>query len=365
MKIKILKEDLLNGLQTVQSVVSVKTTLPILMNILLKTSDKERIKLTATDLDSGISCLVKCEVLEEGSITIPAKKALDIVKELPDQPITITAKKNNMVTIECGRSFFKIIGLPETEFPELPSFKDCESIKIPQQLFKEMINMTCFAVSRDEARYILNGIYLIIDNDIRMVATDGRRLACITRDFPQQKPETQKKVVIPGKTVNELIRTLTETGEVEILFSNNQIIFQLQDTVIISRLIEGEYPDYTQVIPKEVDNKINIDKEDFLSATRRAGLLTSKSSQAVSINMSKNKMIISKNSPELGEVKEEIDVKYPGNELNIGFNPSYITDVLKNIKEENITLELISPEKPGVIRTKDRYVYVVLPMQIN
>jgi len=364
MRFKTNKGDLYEAIQKVQNAISTKTTLPILANILLEAS-KNSLKITATDLDMGISSSIPIATEVEGAITIPAKKFIDIIKELPTSgSITITAKKNNMVTIECGKIIFKIIGLPKTEFPQPPTFKNKDMIMLPQGFLKNMISMTSFAVSRDETRYVLNGTLLVIKNKtIKLVATDGRRLAVVEKELPKETI-LHKQVVVPTKAMQELSKLLKEEGEVKILFDENQILFDLGNTKTISRLIEGEFPNYEQVIPKEVKEKITVNKEAFLSAAKRALILTNQDSMAIKLDITKSRMAVSKNTPYMGEVKEELGVVYNGKDISVGFNPTYIIEVLKNINVKEVGLELADNDKPGVIRLGNEYVYVVLPMQI-
>jgi len=364
MKIEVDKNTLLKGVSTAQNAISIRSTLPILSNILLE-AGKDELTIIGTDLDMGIISSIPVKTSSPGSITVPAKKFLDIIKELPESTVSISVRKNNMTHITCENTHFKIMGIPKDDFPKLPEFKDRESITIDQSTLKTMLNMTSFAISRDETRYILNGVHVSIKkNLIQMVATDGRRLALIQRQIDQQKG-INKKTIIPAKTAQELSRNLKDEGKVSVSFGENQVMFDLGDSVIISRVIEGEFPDYEQVIPKENKDKAVVEREKFLLAARRASLLTSQDSQAIKIDLNKDKMIISKNSPDIGEAREELDVKYGGSPFSIGFNPSYLIDVLKNLKEESVGFEVQNPEKPGVIRLKDDYIYVVLPMQLT
>lgn len=363
MKIDVSKTALLKSITSVQNAISLRSALPILSNILLETA-KDGLSVVGTDLDIGIISTVPVNITTPGSITVPAKRFVDIIKELPDANISISIKKNNMVHITCENAQFKIMGIPKDEFPKLPEFKDKDTIKLSQSLFKSMLNMTAFAMSRDETRYILNGVYMVIKkNFLRMVATDGRRLALIEREIELEK-SIEKNLIIPAKAIQELIRNLKDEGDIRIAFGGNQVMFDLGDPVIISRLIEGEFPNYEQVIPKEAKDKVVVDRAGLLLATKRVGLLTTQDSQAVKLDIEKDKMVISKNSPDIGEATEEIAVNYSGSPLSIGFNPNYIIDVLKNLNEQTVGFELQDPEKPGVIRTKEKYVYVVLPMQL-
>jgi len=363
MKIKIAKEDLAQGIQVVQNVVSSKATLPILSNMLIETTKNGHLKLNTTDLDLGISCEIPVETIEEGVITIPAKRFSDIVKEMPAGDISLNVKKNNQVDIEGNKCRFKLTGLPREEFPKFPEFKDKEAITIGQQELKEMLKMTSFAVSHEESRYVLNGVLLeISDSNMVLVATDGRRMAKIERKL--QKPiKKDIEVIIPIKAIQEINRNLKEDGNVTFVTGTNQILFDIDGVLIASRIIEGDFPNYNQVIPKPASPKIKINTQEFLSAIKRANLLSTPDFQAVKFEVFKDKVIVSKTTPEVGESREEVAAEYGGSELIVGFNPHFLIDVLKNIKEETIEVEMVGPDKPIVIRLGD-YLYLALPMRL-
>ena len=365
MEITIPKELLVEGIQTVQNAVSQKSSLPILSNVLLE-AEGGKVNLTATDLDIGISFSGETSVEKDGAITIPAKKFFDIVRSLPDEsPVSLSMKKNNFVTIKSAKANFRIIGLPKEEFPNLPEFKDQDSIAIEQKTLKEMITLTDFAISRDDTRYVLNGTLMVVKGDsITMVATDGRRLAVIKKKM-DRKTLVERTVIVPTKTIQEVKRMLADEGDVTIKFSENQILFSFPSSVVISRLIEGEYPNYQKVIPEKTGVEVAVRKEDFLNAVRRASIFTEQDSMAIRFSVKRKKIIISKNTPYLGEAKEEVDAEFNGQEeLDIGFNPRYLIDVLKNLEEDDVILELSDSAKPGVIRRGEEYTYVVLPMQL-
>ncbi|MCD4780126.1 MAG: DNA polymerase III subunit beta [Candidatus Omnitrophica bacterium] len=362
MKIKISKENLLAGIQTVYNIVSNKISLPILSNILLQTKDNKLI-LNATDLDIGISCEVPVDIVGEGGITIPAKRFSDIVKELPQGEITINAKKNNQVDIEGQLCRFKLNGLPKDEFPKFPEFKDKEVFQLDQELLKEMFQLTAFAVSHEESRYVLNGVLLeIIDNHIKIVATDGRRLAKIQK---QLKNVTKKEisVILPIKAVQEIMRNLTDEGVVSFVVGSNQVLFDIDSVLIATRVIEGDFPNYNQVIPKETTTKIKVLTKDILSAIRRANLLATPDFQAIKFEVFKDKLVVSKQTPDIGESREEVVIEYTGEELVVGFNPQYLIDYLKNINEKYSFMELLGTDKPAIFRMAD-YLYLALPMRI-
>ena len=369
MKITTSKDNLLKGIQIVQNAVSSKSTLPILSHILLE-AKKDGIKLIATDLEIGVSVKVEGEVTEEGAITIPARKFSEIVKELSnEEPLQISVKKSQAITIESDKSYFRLMGLLKEDFPQLPEFpahtsKSADFVKMPQRLLKNMIQLTSFAMSHDETRYVLNGIlFSFKDKALKLVATDGRRLAVIEKQTPEIG-STKKDAIVPMKTIQELSRNLGDEGEVIFCFKENQLQINLGQVTITSRLIEGEYPNYEQVIPKKMKEEFKIRTQDFLQATRRASILASQDSQSIKINILKDKMIITKNAPELGEAREELEVDYKGGELAIGFNPSFLIDVLKNVDGDNVRFSFIDPEKPAMIRSGEDYTYIVLPMQV-
>jgi len=362
MKIKILKQNFLKNIQHVQNIISSKNSLPILSNILIE-AGKNNVTLTSTDLDIGVSSTLETEVEEEGAITIPAKRFNDIIKELPDEDISISTMKNNSMIIKCSKCVFKIIGLPKEEFPKLPEFKDEPSVIIKQSVLKNMISMTHFSMSRDETRYVLNGaLFLFKGKKLTIVTTDGKRLSLVKKDV--EKDGLNKAIIVPSKAIYELNRILGDDGDMRIIFSENQVKFDLKNITVISRLIEGDFPNYEQVVPKEPQEKIMIQRGQFLDGIRRAALLTTQDSQSVKFEILKNKIVVSKSSPNIGEVREEVDTVYKGHEITVGFNPNYIIDVLKVLPQDEIALEVFGPDKPAVIRIEDWFICLALPMQL-
>ncbi|MBL7151029.1 MAG: DNA polymerase III subunit beta [Candidatus Omnitrophica bacterium] len=363
MKIVVEKEILLNGIQTVQNIITAKSALPILLNILIETQ-QGKLRLTATDLDVGINCVIPVDVQEAGAITVPAKRFSDIIKELPSENINLTTKKNNSVIIEAESCQFKIMGLARDEFPKLPEFKDKEVVRLEQGVLKEILRLVSFAASMDETRYILNGIlFKVSKNNLTLVATDGKRLAIIEKRI-HQEANKEVSIIVPIKTIHELNRNLKDEGDLSLMLGSNQVLFDMGDVIIISRLIEGEFPDYQQVIPPPSNNKIMINRSQFMLAVKRAALLSTPDYQAVKLEVFKNKLVVSKSTPDIGESREEVPVDYQGKEMVVGFNPNYLVDVLKNINQEEVGFELTDSEKPGVIRV-DGYVYIVLPMRLS
>lgn len=365
MKISVDKESFLQAISKVQNIINPKTSLPILSNVLLETSGLTKLKLTATDLDIGVISQTPARIEEPGSITVPAKKFFEIIRELPEGEIHIVIKKNNSVNIDCNGCFFKLMGLPKEEFPQLPDFKNKDTLSFNQVELLRMLELTAFAISHDETRYVLNGVLLEIEEQVlKLVATDGRRLATISKKIISTPINKKQSAIIPNKTIVELMRNLHQAEEeVKFIITENQALFEISSTSIISRLIEGEFPNYKQVIPKENPYKARIDRLLFSSALRRASLLTTTDFQAVRLELFKDKMIVSKATPDLGESREEIAMQYQGKEMVIGFNPYYFIEALKNLNVPEVNIEFSEPDKPALLQQED-YLYVVLPMRI-
>jgi DNA polymerase III subunit beta len=362
MKIKVNKEELLGGIQVVSNIVSSKATLPILSNMLVEAKDGI-LKMNTTDLDIGICCELPVNSFEQGAITIPAKKFSDIIRELPSGDVVIYARKNNQVEIEGVNCKFKLNGLPREEFPKFPEFKDKDAVLIKQSDLKEMIRLTSFAVSYEESRYVLNGILLEVQGDIaRMVATDGRRLAKIEKKLLQPAAK-DISIIIPIKAVAEINRNLKDNGNCTVIAGVNQVLFNIDGILIATRIIEGEFPNYKQVIPKEIPAKVKVKTSDLLAAIRRANLLSTPDFQAIKFELFKEKLVISKTTPDVGESREEVSVEYGQTELMVGFNPQFFIDALKNLSDEHIYLEFLGPDKPCVLRLRD-YLYLALPMRL-
>ena len=367
MKIKFNKENLVKATQILSTVVTTKTPLVILNNVLMETVSEKEVKLSATDLEVSVSIKIPAEVTEQGCITIPAKKFNDIIREIPDKdPIQLDVKKNNNIIIESGQCFFKLIGLPKDDFPRIPDLEKAEEIKISLEAFSNMLDLTSFSVSYDDTRPSLKGVLFIIkDNTITLVATDGRRLAKI-KDKTLSNLKTEYKAIVPTKTIQELSRSLSREQEIKIYLDSNQIGFSFNGITIISRLIEGNFPDYNQIIPKEVETQLKINREQLFSAVKRTSLLTTHISQKIRMDLFKNKIVVLGSSVELGEAKEEIEIEKQEKEMSIAVNPNYLTDVLKNIPTEDVLLELTETEKPMALKIDGMdYIYVVMPMKLD
>ena len=369
MNLTIAKDQLLAGLQSVQNVVSTRTTLPILSNVLLK-AEGSRLELTATDLDVTITCSVEATVKKAGATTLPVKKLFGIGRELASAEIDLEVDDKNVCTLRSGSSFFKIRGLGPEEFPPLPKFKEDKKVVLPQEKVKGMLKKTSFAISTDESRYVLNGIFFSLkEHKLTMVATDGRRLALVDEevDLPTNG---QGEFIVPAKAVNELNRLMLDNGEVEIKFSDNQAAFTLKDdkgnaTLVITKLIEGNYPNYRQVIPGEAKERVTLVRDEFLHALRRAELMTSEKQNSVKLSFTKNNLAITANSPDVGEARESMAINYKGKEITVAFNPGYVIEPLTALTTDEVFFELIDELSPGVLKINEPFLYVVMPMRLS
>jgi DNA polymerase III subunit beta len=369
MNLTISKEQIINGLQAVQNVVSNRTTLPILSNVLLR-AEGDKLELTATDLDVTIACSVEAKVTKPGASTVPVKKLFGIVRELGNSEIDLEVDDKNVCSIRSGASFYKINGLSADEFPPMPKFKEDKKVELPQEKVRGMMKKTSFAISTDESRYVLNGIFISLkDHKMTMVATDGRRLALVDEEVDVSE-KSQGEFIAPAKAVGELNRLLQDKGNVEIRYTDNQASFTLKDekngsVLIVTKLIEGNYPNYRQVIPNEVKERVSLGREEFLHALKRAEIMTRDKSNSVKLTFGKNNLAITANSPEVGEARESIAINYKGKEMAIAFNPKYMIDPLNALTNDEVFIELIDELSPGVLKINGPFLYVVMPMRLS
>jgi DNA polymerase-3 subunit beta len=364
MKFSATKENLLEGLQQVQNVVSTRTTLPILSNVLLQAKEGA-VHLTTTDLDVGVRGSFEANVDKVGATTLPARRLFTIIRELPSSEIAIEVDGKNAASIRSGQSFFKILGLPEEEFPPLPKFENAKVVTMRQKDLHDGLRKTAYAISTDETRYVLNGVlFSFKENKLTLVATDGRRLAMldIELEFPRSH---EAEIIVPTKAVTELQRLLKDDGEVKISVGSGQIAFDLNNTLLVSKLIEGNYPNYKQVIPSEAKERVTLERETFLNSLRRVSLLASDKSNSIKLNFSKNNIEITANTPEVGEARESLPVAYKGRDFSIAFNPEFLMAPLRNLTEDEVFFDLIDEMSPGVLKIQTPFLYVLMPMRVS
>ncbi len=371
MKLRIKKEEILKGLQRIQGVVDKKNTMPILSNMLLQ-ADARGVEIIATDLEIGLRGRYAAEVEQPGAVTVSAKKMYEIVRELPEENIQLKAEENNSIRIVSGHSQFKLVGLPKEEYPSMPDVAEEGMITIASETLRDMIKKTIYASGENDARYVLNGLFLNLSPansgiNIRMVGTDGHRLSLIDRHVEASHKE--ESVIIPRKAMLELRRLLEEDATQEgfqIGLSKNHALFKRDGLVMVSKLIDGNYPNYQQVIPKQNTKKVAVSKDLFTHAVKRVSILSKEKTNAVKLQLESGTLALSTNNPEVGEANEELSVEYKGDGLTIGFNSRYLLDVLNAMDSSNVTLELNDPLSPCLIKEEghEGYRCVVMPMRV-
>lgn len=364
MKIASSKSDLLEGINIVQKAVSSKSTLKILEGILIEAGDS--LKLTGNNLEIGIECIIEADIREKGSIVIDSKMFGEIIRKLPESEVFIQTFENNKVLIECENSRFEIMGLSPEGYPALPQIEKHGCFSIKQNELKEMIRQTIFSVSTEESRPILTGcLFELKDDELSIVAIDGFRLALRKTQLESQQGNFQ--VVVPGKTLSEIAKILQQTEDkVEIYFTNNQIMFDLGNCKIVSRLLQGEYLNYKSIIPEDYLTKTVVKTNDLLSSIERASLIITSEEKKypVRFNIVQNSFLITSNT-ETGSVREEIPSDMTGNPLSIGFNPKFFIEALKAIDDEAINLLFTNNVGPCCIKPleRDSYIYMILPVR--
>ena len=345
MKFTITREQLQEGLVAVAASVPTKTTLPVLSNILLEAT-RDGIRLSGTDLDIAVSTTVNASVDQEGAITLPARKLVEIIRELPSAAIRVTASGEQRVTIECGRSKFKLLGLPREEFPAFPAVKFDSSWRTSSGDLQKLIGHVAFAASTEESRPILNGVlWELRPERMRMVATNGHRLARMDVPSAATGGSSQADLIVPPKALEQIRRLFGSDEQVEIARSENHLGFRSEKTQIFTRLIEGPYPNYEQVIPRDNDKTATADKAALTSALRRMSIVASDQTHRIRMAFANGSCKLSVQTPDLGEAQEEVTVSYDGEPLEIGFNASYMLEILKYMPTDEVKMTFKAPER--------------------
>ena len=366
------KDVLLKGLGRVQSIVEKRNTIPILANVLME-ADQAELMLTATDLEVGMRASYPATVRAPGKITVSAKKLYEIIRELPDAEVTVTAKENCWIEIRCGKAVFNIVGLAADEFPYFPLPEKEQLIPVATGLLREVVDRTAFAMSTDETKYNLNGIYFRSLEEggrrmLRLVATDGHRLALMQKELDCTAiPELRTGVILPRKGIQEL-KKLAEDGEGEVFigFKDNNAVLKKERTLVVMRLVDGEFPDYNRVIPKGNDNAARIFREPFAQALRRMSILSTERSRGVKVVLKPGILELSSSNPDLGDAREDLEIEYAGPEISIGFNARYLIDILQVQQDERVELRIRDNLSPGLIKPlqDDDSLAVVMPMRL-
>lgn len=375
MKVRIERDELLTGLQRVQGVVEKRNTMPILSNILFE-AKQDGIEIVATDLEIGVRGLYKATVIEPGGVTISARKLFEIIKEVPAGGVELTSADNNWTTIQAGKSQFKVVGLPSTEYPALPTIEREGLTPLSGDGLLELIRKTLFAAGDNDARYILNGLLVTLvsterKTSLRLVGTDGHRLAVSEQEVGKAGATSvpqEIRAIIPKKAAHEIRHLLEEGGDGEPLigFTKNLMIFRKSGLLLTSRLMEGNYPNYQQVIPKESGNKVRVNRAELESALRRVSVLSKDKTSAVKVSFGSGTMTLFTSSPDYGEASEELPARYEGDSLSTGFNARYLLDAFSVMDGETIFLQMETPLSPCLIQEPDNpgFKCVVMPIKI-
>jgi DNA polymerase III subunit beta len=371
MEITVSKFELLRELTATQGVVERKTTIPILSNYLFE-AGADKLSLTATDLDLSLRTSCNAKVKKEGSCTIPARKLHDYVKLLPDADITIKLLENHWVSIRCGRSNTKMVGMARSNFPSLPAFPTAGVVKIPARVLREMIAKTTFAIANEESRYTLNGALMVLKPEsITMVATDGHRLAHIERGGEKfEGVSGEMKTLVPKKAMDE-IKSLLDSTDVEAIdFAKDEstLFFRIGPRLLTSRQLTGQFPNYEAVLPKDNNKSVTVNCDDLTGAIQRVAQFADERSRAVRMKIEKGELKISASSTETGESEDSIETNYNGDSVTIGFNAAYLIDFLKATGSGEVRMEFKDAQSAGQLRPAEgddyKYRYIVMPMRI-
>jgi DNA polymerase-3 subunit beta len=369
MEILVRRSDLAKELHLVQGIVERKTSIPILSNVLVEARSGE-LRISATDLDVSLLCGCPAQVVEEGAVTLSAKKLYEIIRSLPESDVSLKLEKDAWTRINCERSEFRMAGLPKEDFPTLPDGRSGRAVEIPASLLKALIQRTQFAITAEDARYYLAGALLVLDKEAAaMVATDGHRLAWARRNAALKVAEPQR-VLVPRKAITELARLMDDLGPEEVVSfqqGDTHLVFSAGGRTLASKMVEAQFPAFEKVIAVSGDKRVTLGREALLSAIRRVSLLSSERGRAVRIAVESGTLEVSASSPELGEAREALAIDYAGDGAEIGFNAQYLVDFLQAVGTEQVQLELKDAESQGVLRpvgeTEGEYRYVVMPMR--
>ena len=370
MKFTVTKQALLDGLQRIQNIISTRVTLPILSNLLIETTETG-LSLVATDREVSLRTHLPVIAIEkQGSTTLPVRRLLAIIRELPVEEISFETDARHITSIRSGPSFFKIFGLAKDEFPDFPSLEEKRGFTMKQGELKAGLHKTSYAISLDTSRYVLNGIlFSFKEGSLTLVATDGRRLALCDAELGEIKYPANHECdfIVPTKAINELQRLLADDQEVRLHVGDNLVAFDLGGSVLATKLVDGKYPNYRQVIPAEATERIILEREQLLQSARRVALLSNDKSGSICLHFTENNLDITSNTPEVGEAKESLAIAYKGPNLSIAFNPDFLMDPLKNLSDDCVALELIDEMSPGVfkINSAQRFLYVLMPIRVS
>ena len=364
MEVHVDRDALLRGLQMVHNIVEPRQTMPILANVLLE-AEGEGLRLTGTDLEVGVRVSTPARVATAGAVTISARKLLDIIKELPSASLSLKVQENAWVALRCAGASYKLVGLPAEDFPPVAPSATASWITVDGKVLRAMVERTLFAVSHDESRYALNGVlFVFTESEMRLVATDGHRLALAARPLAAVKGSLSG--IVPRKAVQEIARIVGSGEDVEVAVGENQFMLRMPNVLLVARLIEGTFPNYEQVVPKSHPHHILVSRAEITSALRRVSVLSEERTKPVKFGLSPGLLKLSAYSPDFGEAEEQMEVQYAGEEMTIGFNSRYMLDALAAQESEQVMLDVKDAMSPGVVKSfeDEGSLCVIMPMRI-
>ena len=365
MEIRIAKNEFLRGLRLAQGIADRKSTMPMLANVLLRTQGKNQLLVAATDLNVSLTAELKCTAVSEGGITLGAKNLYELIANAPGDEVTLKKSDNHWAEIKSGKVVYRIVGMPDRDFPKVPDHREATYSTLESAVLKEMIERTLFSVCNDETRFHLNGVFFESDGSkSRMVSTDGHRLSKVERTIANG-PKLSAGIIIPKKGLMEIRRVLDAGPSCKLAIKTPHLFLVQEDIALAVKLIDAQFPPYEQVIPKEHKKVITVDRVRLSDALRRAQLMSSET-RGVKLAATKEGITITSDNPDLGEVREELDADYGGDAIAIGFNPKYVVELLGQMASDQITVKLGGELDPALVEPTggDAYLGVVMPMRI-
>jgi DNA polymerase-3 subunit beta len=364
MKFVVSRQELTQLIRNIQNIVPQNAPIPVLSNVLIEAEGDELI-FTATDLTVGSKCHAQAKVVERGALSVPSKRFFQLVRELTDQTLEITSSDGDMVEIRAGSSRFRLHGMDKSEYPELPNLESATRFSIPGHVLKDMFYRTSFAVSKEDSRFVLTGVLMrIFDGRAIFVGTDGKRLAktetgiCLSEDLSGE-------YILPIKAVDEIMKMLTDDEEATIYLSDDKVAIESNRSLIVTKLLAGEYPDFEQVIATQSEKKMELHREELMTLLRQISLFTGDASQSVRFTFQTGELILTANCADVGEGKVSMPVNYVDDRLEIAFNPFYFLDILKHSKDETIMLGVSDPYNPGIVTDSSSSLFIIMPMRLN
>jgi DNA polymerase-3 subunit beta len=365
MEFRIQKAEFLRGLRLAQSIADRKSTMPMLANVLLRTQGKNKLLVAATDLNVSLSAELKSVNATEGGLTLGAKALHDIIVNMPGDEISLRKADNNWAEIKAGKVAYRLVGMPDRDFPKIPDHREASFVEVESTLLREMVDRTLFSVCNDETRFHLNGVLFESTGSLaRMVSTDGHRLSKVERKL-EGGPQLSAGVIIPKKGVVEIKRILEGGAKCKLAIKTPYVFTSTDEITLAVKLIDAQFPPYEQVIPKDHTRNVIIDRHLLLDALKRASLMSSET-RGVKFQIAPGSLVVSSDNPDIGEVREELDADYTGEAMSIGFNPKYVIELLGQMASDQVTLQLNGELDPGILRPLggDDYLGVVMPMRI-